>query len=242
MKKFLALLITPILSSLLILIHIPIFEKWLNIEEKVSAPYLMIAVVSCVLLSHIISVVSPFKKYERINKNKWLVINEIASLVLDAPEYKKYNLNANVMTFKRAFFCTREPSKKRPGKRKIRFFCRMFKFVWYYNDIHVDKRIKLTTRQGASGMSYNFEDSILKHVELDGWEGFDLNEDQKKAIINLQLIISYPIFAMDSGKVIGMVNVSSNSKSAKLLVKTQENRDLLTKKVIRFSQICSYIM
>lgn len=247
MKKFLNVFVTPLLSSIIILIHIPAVEKWLKIEEWINPMYLTIGVVSCVILSHIIGVISPLNKYEKLEKNKWALINELARLVIEDPFFSKYNLTANVMIVKRPFFNQREPHPKNSEKRRWAFFCPMFKFIWSYNGKAIDKRVKLTINQGSSGMAYRQGDVVLKHAHLENWDDFNLNVEQKKAISDLQLIISCPIFAFDkynkpTDKIIGVLNVSSNSKSVKLLIKRPEDRRILCEKTAHFSHICSLIM
>jgi hypothetical protein len=247
MRRLIIFFLTPVFSLLVILFEVPAFERWLDGETDTSPLYLMIAIVICVILSHILSVISPFRKYEKIEKNKWALINELARLVIEDSSFSKFRFAVNVMTVERKLYSTQEPHPNLPEKRKICFFPLNFKFIWSYNGKPIDKRVKLTSNQGSSGIAYNQGDIVLKVAQVDDWKEFNLNTNQKKAISELQLIISCPIFSFDkynkpTDKIIGILNVSSNTKNVKVLLRKPEDRRILCEKIADFSNICSLIM
>lgn len=245
MKKFLTLFAMPFLAVILVAIKVPEIDTYLKNQNEHAGLYIGILIGACTVLTHIITVISPFKKYERIEKNKWAMMGLITSNFSDN-YFKKNKLSANVMVTKRCFFNKREP--KSNGGNKFNFFQKMFKIVWTYDNKPVDKRLALTVKQGATGMALAYGRPVLIDIKKDGHGELNLNEEQKKAIPNMEFIISCPIFALDeryntfSSTIIGMVNVSCSVSSGRNLIEKQEDRITLTDKVMDFSKICSLII
>ena len=245
MRKFLTFFITPILLALLILIKIPDIENWLKTYNRYSGLYIGIGIAISTVFIHFINVISPLKKYEKIEKKKWMMLEAITGSSEDN-YFKKNRLSVNVMTTKRCLFTKREPDKKNNRKYIFKLFGKVFRVLW--STTPIDKRLVFTINQGVSGMAYKYGKPVLIDIRNDGDSEMNLNYDQKKAIANLEFIISCPIFALDerynnfSSKIIGILNVSSSYPKFRSLIESAEERSDLTNRVVDFSRICSLIM
>lgn len=239
--------VTPFLSSLLVLIKVPDVEEWLKAKNLYSGLYIGIGIALATVIIHIINVISPFKKYEKIEKNKWVMIDLVINSFNDN-FFKKNRLAVNVMICKRCFFNQRMPHKKDNTKPAYHFFQKIFKVIWSFDGNPIDKRLVFTTKQGVSGLAFAYGKPVLIDVKNDGDSELNLSEAQKKAIANLEFIISCPIFALDeqygklSTKIIGILNVSCSHSHSRVLIEKPEDRSNLTTKVMDFSKICSLIM
>lgn len=151
--------------------------------------------------------------------------------------FNKYRLAANVMIAKRSLSNNREPHKNNERERSKHYFQKVFKVIWTYKDRPIDKRLVFTTNQGASGLAHSYGKPVVIDMKNDADEELNLNEDQKKALKDLEFIISCPIFALDdhygmlSNKIIGILNVSCSHSSSRILIQNHDFRSNLTTKV-----------
>ncbi|MGZ3851047.1 MAG: hypothetical protein ACXVKI_18085, partial [Flavisolibacter sp.] len=53
--------------------------------------------VGATILTHLITVYSPFKKYEKLEKNKWVLVDNITSKFLGQQLFSDYNIAGNIM-------------------------------------------------------------------------------------------------------------------------------------------------
>ena len=247
MRKFLTFVVTPILATILALIKIPDIEKWLKDQDTHAVLYIGIGVAAATVFNHFITVISPFKKYEKIEKNKWSMLGLVTSSFQD-DYFKKNKLSGNVMIIKRCLLNKRQPNKKNPSKVCYNIFQRIFKVIWTYDGKPIDKRLAFTIKQGSSGLAYSYGKPVLIDLKSDGMDELNLSESQKKAASNLEFIISCPIFALDeryntfSSNIIGILNISTSHPNSRHLIEKPEDRITLTNTVMDFSKICSLIM
>jgi hypothetical protein len=252
MRRTLLLYVTPILGVIIILVKLPEVDEWIR-ENYTNAPFLIAVILGgATLLIHVINVISPFKKYEKLEKNKWILIDSITSDFLGNKLFPGNNVVANVMTPKRVLYCKLEPCECKSIKEKIicfwkALFVKRLKPIWLSTNHTLDKRFKITTNQGVSGRAFSLGKAAIVDIP-NSINDLNLNAKQKEAISGNGFVISYPIFALDEKynrlgtKIIGVVTLSCSDLGAEELIKTPENRNLLTEKIVDFSKICSLIL
>jgi hypothetical protein len=247
MARKLTLYVTPVLAVILILIRLPTIEKFLDTNFEYATLYTGFAVAGITVLTHFITVISPFKKYEKIEKSKWVIVNHLFARSL-SDEYKEFRLSGNIMVTKRTLFDHTELKNGDPEKRKIRIFGRIFKTIWTYDGKAINKKPRLTIHQGCSGQAFSTGTIIVVDMADYDTREFKLNAIQLTAIAHLKVIISCPIFGIDShynisnGKVIGILNVSSSISNAGKMINTEDKRRILTNIIVQFSKTCSLII
>lgn len=247
MKKFLSFVLVPVLSASLVLLKIPVIDEAIKSIDKNGSIYIGVIVALCTVLVHLFNVILPFKKFEKIEKNKWQML-ELITTNYQSNFFKTNKFSCNVMTTKRIFINDYQPSKKDNTKRVYIFFQKIFKVIWVYGGKPYDKRLCLTVQQGGTGSSYESGKPVIIDFKTDGIDHLNLNSSQKEAIKHLEFMISCPIFAIDdrygssSGKIIGFLNVACSNREIRHLIASKEAREDLTELVLGFSKICSLIM
>jgi hypothetical protein len=254
MRKILTLYVAPILGVMIILVKLPEIDTWIRNNYR-GAPFIIAVILGgATILIHIITVISPFKKFERLEKNKWVLIDNITSRFLGEQLFPGKTIVANVMTPKRVFFCTLVPPN--PSKsglfEKLNYYRKCFFVnrlmpIWLSPNHTLDKRFKITTKQGASGLAYSRGTPILVDITT-GINDLNLSDKQKRVISGNGFVLSYPIFALDEkygrlgNKIIGVVTLSCSNLGAEEIIKEPENKEILTTTIIDFSKICSLIL
>jgi hypothetical protein len=252
MKRFFTLYIPPIIGIILILIKIPEVDVWLKSKSDHSSFIIGTILIGTTLITHIITVFSPFKRYEKLEKNKWILVDNITSNFLGQQLFPGYYLVANIMIPKRRFYCSLEPCKavKIWGEIrcfKKRFFQKILKPIWLSNNHTLNKKFKITSKQGVSGKAFSNGIVALADIAM-SINDLNLNEKQKETISGNGFVLSYPIFEFDEKysrlgtKIIGVVTMSCNQVGSEDLIKEKKNREILTEKIVEFSKICSLIL
>jgi hypothetical protein len=201
MRRFFTLYVPPIIAAILVVIKIPGFDKWLKEQSEYSAFILGAILVGATVLTHFITVISPFKKYEKLEKNKWILVDNITSKFLGQHLFNGFNIVGNIMVPRKVFYTKLEPCICNTAIEKIkcfrgRFGKKILKPIWLSNNHTLSKKFKITTGQGVSGKA--FSDGIAAIVDITkSINDLNLNEKQKKVISGNGFVISYPIFAFD---------------------------------------------
>ncbi|MGZ3837217.1 MAG: hypothetical protein ACXVMS_02665 [Flavisolibacter sp.] len=208
--------------------------------------------VGATILTHLITVYSPFKKYEKLEKNKWVLVDNITSKFLGQQLFSDYNIAGNIMIPKKVFYTNIEPCACTTRWEKIKCFRNRFKKkilnpIWLSGNHTLNKKFKITTNHGVSGKA--FIDGVVAMVDITkSINELNLNDKQKAVISGNGFVISYPIFEFDEKysrlgtKIIGVVTLSCNKVGAEELLKDAGNREILTEKIVEFSRICSLIL
>lgn len=251
MRKFFTLYVPPIIGAILIAIKLPDIDKWLKEQNENSGFIIGCILVGATVLTHIITVISPFKKYEKIEKNKWVLLDIATADFLGDQIFPGNHLVANVMLPKKVFYSKLEPCPKKTwvGKTfyKKRFFAKMLKPIWLSNNHTLNKKFKITTNQGVSGRSFTLGKPAIVDIK-EGINELNLNEEQKKQISGNGFVISYPIFAFDERysrlgtEIIGVVTLSCSTLGCETIIAEEKNREILTEKIVEFSKICSLLL
>jgi hypothetical protein len=252
MKRFFTLYIPPIIGVILILIKIPDVDAWLKSHAEHSSFFIGLFLVGSTIITHLITVYSPFKKYEKLEKNKWVLVDNITSKFLGQQLFSDYNIVGNIMVPKKVFYTNIEPCVSKTFLEKIKCFRNRFNKkllnpIWLSGNHTLNKKFKITTNQGVSGKA--FMDGVVAMVDITtSINELNLNDIQKATISGNGFVISYPIFEFDEKysrlgtKIIGVVTLSCNKVGSEELLKDPGNREILTEKIVDFSRVCSLIL
>jgi hypothetical protein len=252
MRRFFTLYVPPIIGAILILIKIPEVDSWLKSISDHSAFIIGSILIGTTIITHIITVISPFNRYEKLEKNKWVLIDNVTPQYLGQKLFPGNNIVGNIMVPKKVFYTNLEPCIYKSFSERIkclknRFGKKVLKPVWLSNNHTLNKKFKITTNQGVSGKA--FTDGIVAMVDIPkSINELNLNEIQKRIISGNGFVISYPIFEFDEKysrlgtKIIGVVTLSCNKNGSEELINDAGNREILTEKIVEFSKICSLIL
>lgn len=252
MRRFFTLYVPPFIGIILILLKIPDIDNWLKLKSPYSTFFIGLTLISATILNHLVTVYSPFKKYEKLEKNKWILVDSVTSNFLGQELFPGYHLVANIMIPKNVFFSQLEPCNCEGPLKMIccfrkSFFKKILKPIWLSNNHTINKKFKITTNQGVSGRAFTEGKATIVDIPA-SINNLNLNEQQKKAISGNGFVISYPIFAFDEKysrlgtKIIGVVTLSCNKSGSETLIQAQENREILTRKIVELSNLCSLIL
>ena len=248
--KFLALYFAPLVGIILILLRIEKVEKYL-LANGIAPWVIGVLLAAGIILNHFITVFSPFKKYEKLEKNKWILFNELALRL--KKDYKKgkngFDLRVNIMIPKRRFFFRIEPSTGSTDKKRLTWWGKVFKIVWDSEQAYTSKSLKITTNQGVCGMAYREGKLFAKDLTKDKIPEYNFTASQYKLTEDLVFVISCPIFQEDShysgkltNKVIGVLNIESSTKNANQIFEANVKFDELWRETINLSIVCSKIL
>src|ERR1700730_14296564 len=104
MRRFLTLYLTPIIGSIIILLHLPSIEHWLESFGKNADFYIAGFLILLALINHIITVYSPFEKYKKLENGKWFLLNFLIDGYIDKYSTLGIELHFNIMVPKRILF------------------------------------------------------------------------------------------------------------------------------------------
>ncbi len=250
MQKIALLYILPVLSIIIILVRLPEADRWLR-NRYVNAPFITTAILGgSTILTHLITVVAPLRRYESLEKNKWDLLDNMVSGYLDHDIFRNAPMVANIMIPKRVLYCRREPpsTEKNIGKRILsRLFVRRLDIVWLSSTHALNRQFKITTRQGVTGRAYTMGKTVI--LDMPGSiDKLNLTADQKALLSGNGFVASTPIFSFDrkykrlTQKVIGVVTFSCSIPGSDKLIQYDKNRAILTKKIIDFSKTCSFLL
>jgi hypothetical protein len=250
MQKIALLYILPVLSIIIILVRLPEADRWLR-NRYVNAPFITTAILGgSTILTHLITVVAPLRRYESWERNKWGLIDNIATGYLEHELFRNAPIVANIMIPKRVFYCSREPlSTQRSFIRRLsaRFFVRRLDVIWLSSVHALNRQFKITTRQGVTGKAYSSGRTMIMDIP-GSIHDLNLTEQQKALLSGNGFVASAPIFLFDrkyncfSHKVIGVVTFSCSLPGSERVIEHDKNRQLIREKITSFSTICSFIL
>lgn len=249
MEKISLIYVLPLLSLVIILVRLPEVDRWLRGHYN-NAPFLITLILGgSTILTHVITVVAPMKKYERLENNKWMVIDNLIANYLDHEIFEGASLVANIMVPKRVFYCNREPPIGGSVFRRIssRFFVRRLDIVWLSPGNMMNKQFRITVRQGITGKAYTVGRTLVLDVP-GSINQLNLTERQKAAISGKGFVASAPIFLYDNKynrrtqKVIGVVTFFCSKPGSEKMIESELIRELVTENIKEFSRACSFIL
>lgn len=249
MKKFAALYLTPLIAIALVLIKIPGVECFVKGLNGNGVLYVSFVLVIGTIFNHYITVFSPFKKYEKLAKNRWFMLEREGKIVVDKYKAQNMDLRINVMSTKKTFITHIEPFKNNPEKRKITFFRKVFYVVWSYGNYTVNKELKITTNQGVSGKAYRSADLVRGAEFVSGADyNFNFSAKQSELTKDLKIVASFRIFEdgntpeKKSDKVVGVLNFESETPgSEQLIIDLQKQKDFYDD-IAALSNVCSKLL
>ena len=250
MKKFSTLYLTPIIGFIIILLHLPSIERWLEGFSCYADFYIAGGLILLALINHVITVFSPFKKYKKLEREKWALLNHcVKTSVIKYAQYG-IDLNFNIMVPKIVLWNNLELKKNHPVAedcRKWRWFSSVFKFAWVSKNNTINKQLRLSVRQGIAGKVFK-EGMVIVH-DFTNRELYGLNKEQINLTKHLKILISVPIEEDDedhsetkSGKILGVMNAESSSVASLNLYNDDALRKEITNDLISLSNICSKIL
>lgn len=250
MEKISLIYVLPVLSLIIILVRLPEIDRWLR-NHYGNAPFLITLILGgSTILTHIITVVAPLKKYERLENNKWTVIDNLIATYLDNEIFTGTPLVANIMIPKRVFYCVWEPAPIGSSvfrRMFTRFFVRRLDVVWLSPGNMMNKQFRITAKQGITGKAYTTGRTIVWDVAA-SIDQLNLTERQKAAISGKGFVASAPIFLYDSKynrptqKVIGVATFSCSSPGSEKMIESELIRELVTENIKEFARACSFIL
>lgn len=250
MRKFATLYITPILGVIIILIKIPEVDKWIRANYE-DAPFIIVALLAgATILTHLITVISPVKKYEKLEANRWVLTDRIVPQIIGNGTFHGFPVIVNLMMPKRVFYANLEPAH---GRNKIKcffgsFFKKMLIPVYLSKGSTLNKDFKITVNQGVSGRVFKKGTPLIVQDISKAINDFNLTQKQISTISGQGFIAAYPVFKYDekykrlSNKIIGVVTFSCSKLGSEKLMEIEENRNLLTEKMDEFANVCSLII
>jgi hypothetical protein len=250
MEKISLIYVLPVLSLIIILVRLPEIDRWLR-NHYGNAPFLITLILGgSTILTHIITVVAPLKKYERLENNKWTVIDNLIATYLDNEIFNGTPLVANIMIPKRVFYCAWEPAPIGSSvfrRMFARFFVRRLDVVWLSPGNMMNKQFRITAKQGITGKAYTTGRTIIRDIP-GSIDQLNFTEQQKSTISGNGFVASTPIFAFDrkysrsTRKIIGVVTFSSSIPGSEQKIESEKNRQILRDNITEFSGICSLIV
>jgi hypothetical protein len=251
MRKILTLYFTPVVGAILILIKVPQIEVWLKSKSPHAEWYLGGILALGVIVTHVITIISPFKKYEKLEKDKWLFLNYLFKQFVRDQGLEPYHFSMNVMIIKRKIIHNLEPRKgiqsEETDRRRLRFFGRVFAFAWKSTHTSINKKLKISINQGACGKSFREGRAIWHNFEER--KKFNLNKEQLDATRDLKILFCCPLFKDDevytgqsSDEVIGILNLESVSENSVALFGDKAKRENLSNEIIALSNICNKLL
>ena len=248
MKRFLALYLTPIVAAIIIFLRIPQAESYLK-EVGISPLTIGALLAVATLINHATNVFSPFKKYEKLEKNKWILFDRLVDDFVKQYSDRGVKLRLNVMVPGRKYSYRIEPVSPDAEKLMWSLTGKVFKVVWYSKNANVNRKLRLTVRQGICGKAYQEGDVFGKDFTRPDASTFNLSKSQQEMVSDLTLLISAPIFEPDgmyndkpSDKVIGVLNVESLSPSSPSLLSRELDRERIYEQIASLATVCGKIL
>ena len=248
MKRFLALYLTPVVAATLILLRIPQAESFLKGHD--IAPLTIGALLAAAtLVNHSVNIFSPFKKYEKLEKNKWILFDRLVDDFVKQYDEKAVKLRLNIMVPERKYAYQLEPSKNEPEQLRRSWVGQIFKVVWYSKNANVNRKLRLTINQGICGKAYQEGDIFGKDFTQPDVSTFNLSKFQLEIVRDLRMLISAPIFEPDSmynnkpsDKIVGVLNVESLSINSPNLLSKEADRVKIYEEIASLATVCGKIL
>lgn len=249
MKKFIVLVLTPLISISVIVLKIPKIDNYL--EQTIGADgslWIGIALVATSLFVYYLNIGVPFLINEKLAKNRWQAIKKTVDNFITT--YKDHmDLNVNILKPKTKYLVLLEPTKNDKTKAKLSFRRKVFKLVWQDENSSYDPSFRFTTNQGLCGNVFS-EGGKTKSVIFGSNHTykFYFTEKQEKSTEDLTTLASCPIKSFNyeghgqDKKVLGVINVESKSPEAAIYLSNEENRARFHKSVDRLEEFVRHLV
>lgn len=250
LKKIITLWVTPLIAAVLVVLKAkPVDDKLKELWGDYGPLYAGIAIVGLTILSQFITVVSPFKKYEKWAKNKWYILKlEGDKLIKKYKDQEQVSLSLNIMVPRFRMFYFINPWKSNQKKYRFSFCGWVFKDIWNLGSSRVNKQLKITTKQGVCGRAFKNGNIYGAEFVTKTLPIFNFNEKQIRLTKDLKIVISCPITVVEdtaelqSGKIVGVLNAESDSFGSEQLILDPVKRAILYNELVALSTICSKLM
>ncbi|OKS88187.1 hypothetical protein [Mucilaginibacter polytrichastri] len=240
MKRFLIVFLTPLVTSVAILIRFDFVQSVLksyfgtNSGDIIGSILLLLS-----LYIYYFNIYIPFVTYERIAKSRWTALQQtIEGFILGYSGIME--LNVNIMIPERKYFKRIEPVINNKKKKKFSRRVEVFKIIWQDEKSSIDQRFKLTINQGLCGEVYKAgkrtEGAALISSELGKYK-FNFTEDQESLTKDLVILASCPIKIFEqtqdglSKKVIAVLNVESKTLGSEEWILDRGKRNTFFKSI-----------
>jgi hypothetical protein len=246
--RFFTLYITPLIAVIILLLRIPAVESLLKEKDQDGPAYIAGLLVFCTILNHLITVFSPFKKYERIARNKWAILDFIAERFVAKYQAMNFNIRLNIMIAEPAYFHFIEPKKKNNRKRRFTFAGKVFKVIWCYGNQKADKKLLITTNQGVCGKAYTHGKGVVGAATPWNLDNFNFNTEQINLTQHLIIVASCPIFGSENylnrqnDKIIAVLNVESDSVGSEVLIHDPQRYDTFAVDIVTLTRIFNKVL
>jgi len=248
LEFYLAVVIPFLTASIVALLSVPSWSKYLEENYPNLHNLLSIAAFICGILTFIFTVLLPLrwrlkrKIYNTIEKNLLLMSNS----------YGGIKFSANIMRVRTSYFVMREPQENDKSKTKFQFRQRIF---WVEQEFGADKiprKFRLTTNQGVCGEAYRSEASsdepkVISAIFADGYnQDKDMNftTQQIEATKDLFTVSSCPLImqkkrgGISVPTTIGVLNIQSKEeKSVHLLTDVNNAKNRFHNSIIALANI-----
>lgn len=249
MLRFFTLYITPLIAVvILLLLPIPAVESFLKTKDQDGPAYVAGVLVFGTILNHVITVLSPLKKYEKIAKNKWVILDFIAERFVAKYRDMNFDIRLNIMVAEPAYFHFIEPKKKNNSKRKFTFAGKVFKVIWCYGNQKADRKLVITTNQGVCGKAYTHGKGVIGATSPWNTDNYNLNTEQLNLTQHLIMVASCPIFGNENylnqqnNKIIAVLNLESDAVGSEVLIKDPHRYNEFVKDILTLTDIFNKLL
>ncbi len=131
MRRFLTLYFSPLVVIILAVLKIPPIEQAIKAHNDYGVWIVVGILVVGTITNHLITVYSPYKKYERWAKNRWFFLEKESKVLIDKYKAQGIDIRFNIMIPRTSLLNRIEPFNFR-GKeyRKPKFFTKLFEVIW----------------------------------------------------------------------------------------------------------------
>lgn len=224
MKKLVYNFLMPLIGIAVIIVNVSDVKKSITEYLGEYGPTIITAfLIAASLMNHFLTYRTPYKELQERNKERW---EKFTHTALESIKTIKMNsgidVSFNVMKPRRKLFCIQ------PGR--IVFFPLVFDVVWECGRNHVNKRLKITTKQGACGMAYEQEDFFsfdlekMKAANHNFEKEFNFTSAQVRLTDKITMVASCPIILRETLpdrqriKVVGVLSVESRMLNSGILI------------------------
>lgn len=203
-------------------------------------------IIGATVFTYYATMYSPYTRYEELAKKRWLMLDYYADIMLST--YSDYNISFNILIPKRRYLFMIEPKRSDTSKRKLTLTGKVFDVVWSRGE-GVNKKLKLTTKQGVSGAVYEEgKRMISKNFMVSESEHSNFTDYQIDICNDLKMLTSCPIIVnlakvyKRKTYVLGVLNVEGSSENSVKLIKDPVLREKFHNDVYNLSKICATLL
>lgn len=246
MKKFFTIYFSLFLIIIITFLSIdPIKDYVKSINPKATWIIGGLSVIG-VLINHWFTVYIPFHKYEKWGKSRYYVFEKESQEIIKKYAALGITVRLNIMVARFCLVHFIHPIKIK-GKefRKPCFFGKVFFVLWSNGEFGVNKKLKISTKQGVCGKAYETANAFIGAEFVHNPQTYNLNKKQLEMTNHLKMVASFRIRDEDdspnkkSDNAIGVLNLESDTSSSENLIIDQAKKDELTAEMVAFSLFCS---